>query len=146
MLTAGDTGEAEIKVQPSDTAKVFALSREDSFPEGFATSSMIALMELAAARAMRPALQVGQLSVGVSLNVKHTAATAVGSKVRAVATYQHNDGKLFVFKVEAFDAAGSVGEGEHTRAIIETGPPAPGRSQGQRRCPPICPDTGCTWP
>ena len=120
MLTAGDTGQAEILVQPSDTAKVLALSSEDSFPEVFATSRMIALMELAAARAMRPALQPGQLSVGVSLNVKHTAATPVGGKVRALATYQRNEGKLFVFKVEAFDDAGAVGEGEHARAIIDT--------------------------
>jgi fluoroacetyl-CoA thioesterase len=120
MLTAGDTGQAEIIVQPSDTAKVLALSSEDSFPEVFATSRMIALMELAAARVMRSALQPGQLSVGVSLNVKHTAATPVGGRVRAVATYERSDGKLFIFKVEAFDDAGPVGEGEHTRAIIST--------------------------
>jgi len=75
---------------------------------------------LAAARAMRAALQPGQLSVGVSLNVKHTAATPVGVRVRAVATYERNDGKLFIFKVEAFDDAGPVGEGEHSRAIINT--------------------------
>jgi fluoroacetyl-CoA thioesterase len=120
MLAAGDSGQAEIVVQPSDTAKVLALSSEDSFPEVFATSRMIALMELAAARAMRPALQPNQLSVGVSLNVKHTAATPVGGKVRAVATFQHLDGKLFIFKVEAFDDAGLVGDGEHSRAIIDT--------------------------
>jgi fluoroacetyl-CoA thioesterase len=120
MLAAGDTGEAEILVQPSDTAKVLALSSEDSFPEVFATSRMIALMELAAARAMRPALQPGQLSVGVSLNVKHTAATPVGGRVRAVATFERNDGKLFIFKVEAFNEAGPVGAGEHSRAIIDT--------------------------
>src|SRR5688500_20310686 len=73
MLTAGDAGEAEILVQPSDTAKVLALSSEDSFPVVFATSRMIALMELAAARAMRPALQPDRLSVGVALYVRHTA-------------------------------------------------------------------------
>ena len=120
MLKAGDTGQAEMVVQSSDTAKVLALSSEDSFPEVFATSRMIALMELAAARAMRPALQPGQLSVGVSLNVKHTAATPVGVRVRAVATYERNDGKLFIFKVEAFDDAGPIGAGEHSRAIIDT--------------------------
>jgi predicted thioesterase len=119
MLTAGDSGQAEIRVERSDTAKVLALSSEDSFPEVFATSRMIALMELAAARAMRPALQPGQLSVGVSLNIKHIAATPVGGKVRAVATYERTDGKLFIFKVEAFDDAGPIGAGEHSRAIID---------------------------
>jgi fluoroacetyl-CoA thioesterase len=120
MLNAGDTGQAEMVVQSSDTAKVLALSSEDSFPEVFATSRMIALMELAAARAMRPALKPGQLSVGVSLNVKHTAATPVGGKVRAVATFERHDGKLFLFKVEAFDDAGPIGCGEHSRAVIDT--------------------------
>src|SRR4030095_14725626 len=120
MLTAGDSGQAEMVVQPSDTAKVLALSSEDSFPEVFATSRMIALMELAAARAMRPALQPGQLSVGVALNVTHTAPTPVGGKVRAVATFERNDGKLFIFKVEAFDDDGPIGAGEHSPAIIAT--------------------------
>jgi fluoroacetyl-CoA thioesterase len=120
MLAAGDSAEAEILVQPSDTAKVLALSSEDSFPEVSATSRMIALMELAAASAMRAALKPGQLSVGVSLNVKHTAETPVGGRVRAVATFERKDGKLFIFKFEAFDEAGPVGEGEHSRAIIET--------------------------
>jgi predicted thioesterase len=38
--------------------------------------------------------------------------------VRAVATYLRPEGKLHRFKVEAFDDAGPIGEGEHTRAII----------------------------
>jgi len=37
-----------------------------------------------------------------------------------VATYLGEEGKLFRFKVEAFDEAGSIGEGEHLRAIIAT--------------------------
>ena len=81
---------------------------------------MIALMELAAARLMRPVLQDGQLSVGVTVNVKHMAATPVGYKVTTMATYLGAEGKLFRFKVEAFDEAGAIGEGEHRRAIIAT--------------------------
>ena len=97
-----------------------APSTLDAFPAVFATSRMIALMELAAARLMKPELQAGQLSVGVSVNVRHTAATPVGCKVRAVATYLGPEGKLSRFRVEAFDEAGSIGDGEHTRAIVYT--------------------------
>jgi predicted thioesterase len=86
----------------------------------FATSRMIALMELAAARAMRKLLEPGQLSVGVSLAVEHRAATPIGGRVRALATYLRPEGKLHRFKVEAFDDAGSIGEGEHVRAIVAT--------------------------
>jgi predicted thioesterase len=28
------------------------------------------------------------------------------------------EGKLYKFKIDAFDPAGKIGEGEHTRAII----------------------------
>jgi fluoroacetyl-CoA thioesterase len=119
MLTYGTSAEASFTVQPSDTAHALAISAQDTFPAVFATSRMIALMELAAARAMQPLLQTGQLSVGVALNVKHTAATAIGCKVRAVATCLGTEGKIFRFKVEAFDEAGSIGAGEHSRAIVD---------------------------
>jgi len=120
MLQPGDTGEASFITTDHDMAKSLAVSLDDDFPEVFATSRMIALMEIAAARLMKPLLQPGQLSVGVVLNIKHTAATPVGGKVRAVATYLGPEEKLFRFKVEAFDEAGSIGGGEHTRAIIST--------------------------
>lgn len=114
------SAEAGLVVGIEDTARHIALAAEDAFPEVFATSRMIALMEVAAARAMRPLLGEGQMSVGVSLNVRHTAATLVGSQVRAVATYLRTEAKLMRFRVEAFDEAGSIGAGEHTRAVIET--------------------------
>ena len=120
MLHSGDSAEASFVVQSTDTASMLALSPADRFPAVFATSRLIALMELAAARAMHPTLQPGQLSVGVGLNVRHTAATPVGCTVRAVATYLRAEGKLLRFKVEAFDESGPIGEGEHTRAVIDT--------------------------
>lgn len=120
MINIGDFAEASLVVESSDTARALALTSEDNFPEVFATSRMIALMEVAAARLMKPMLKEGELSVGVSLNVKHTAATPVGSKVTARATYLGPEGKLFKFKVETEDEGGPVGEGEHTRAIVLT--------------------------
>lgn len=118
-IQVGDTADAALTVQLSDTAHALALTAEDSFPEVFATSRMIALMELAAARLMNPLLEPGQLSVGVTLDVKHTAATLVGCRVRAVACYLGVAGKLRRFRVQAFDEAGMIGEGSHTRAIID---------------------------
>lgn len=119
-MNIGESAEAGFTVQLSDTAEALAISLEDEFPPVFATSRMIALMELAAARLMRPMLAPGQLSVGVALSVKHTAATPIGSGVRAVAVYLGPEGKLFRFSVQAFDDAGPIGEGDHTRAIIST--------------------------
>lgn len=119
-MKTGDTAEASFTVQSADTASALSISSDDRFPEVFATSRMIALMELAAARLMKSDLNDGELSVGVSLNVRHTAPTPVGAEVRAVATYLGPAGKLFRFRVEAFDEAGSIGDGEHVRAIVAT--------------------------
>jgi predicted thioesterase len=119
MICYDLSGDAEVIVRPEDTARCIALRADDAFPEVFATSRMIALMEVAAARAMAPLLADGQLSVGVSIEVRHTAATAVGSHVRAVATYLRSDNRFMCFHVEAFDDSGPIGHGEHARAIVE---------------------------
>ena len=119
MLQPGDTGEASFITTDHDMANSLAVSVDDDFPEVFATSRMIALMELAGARLMKPILERNQLSVGVGVCIKHLAATPNHTRVSAVATFIEMEGKLYKFKVEAFDTAGKIGEGEHTRAIID---------------------------
>ena len=119
-MNIGDSHEARFTVQPRDSAQAFEMAREDSFPNVFATARMVAFMEIAATRLMRPLLEPGQHSVGVSVSITHTAPTPIGGTVRTVATYLGQDGKLFRFKVEAFDDAGPIGDGEHSRAIVST--------------------------
>ena len=51
------------------------------------------------------------------MNVRHLAPTPVGATVTTTATYLGNDGNFH--RVEAFDLAGKIGEGEHTRAIVK---------------------------
>jgi fluoroacetyl-CoA thioesterase len=118
MLEIGTTAEASLMATDRDMANV--LNEPDlQFPDVLATSRMIALMEVAASRALAALLQPGQLSVGVVVNVKHTAATPNHMKVSATATFLGMEGKLYKFRVEAFDPGGKIGEGEHSRAIID---------------------------
>lgn len=119
-LEIDETAEVKMLVKESDLASALPLSDEDSFPEVFATSRMIALMELAAARLMKTKLDEGELSVGVGVNVTHTAATPKDKEVRAMATFTGMQGKLYMFEVKAFDEAGKIGEGIHSRAVITT--------------------------
>lgn len=79
---------------------------------------MIAVMELAAARLLRPSHGPGELSVGVTVDITHTAATPPGVMVKAVARYTGREGKLYVFEVVASDPGGEIGRGTHKRAII----------------------------
>lgn len=85
----------------------------------YATPAMIAIMEGAAVSAVDPLLPPGCSSVGTELNIKHIAATPLGMKISAKAELLSVDGKSLLFRVEAFDEAGKIGEGEHRRFIIE---------------------------
>ena len=86
--------------------------------EVFATPSMIALMEHAAAACVAPLLEEGQGTVGTRLEVTHDAATPVGMKVWAEAELTAVEGKKLTFAVKAFDEAGPIGGGVHERFII----------------------------
>jgi fluoroacetyl-CoA thioesterase len=116
----GASAMVDLVVRESDCASALKLSDDprDNFPAVFATTRMIALMELAGARILHPLLRPGEMSVGAHVDVSHTAATPIGAKVTATATYRERDGKLFVFDVIAHDPAGEIGRGTHKRAIV----------------------------
>ena len=86
----------------------------------FGTPFMIALMENAALTLLQSFLDAEQGSVGVHLDVKHTAPTPVGMKVivEAEVTAVSENGKMVDFSVNAWDEKGPIGTGTHTRAII----------------------------
>ena len=86
----------------------------------YATPAMIALMECTAFSVTEPLLPEGWSTVGTELNVKHLSATPLGMKVYAKAELLAIDRRALSFKVEAFDEAGKIGEGTHSRFIIES--------------------------
>ena len=114
------TATARLTVERSDLADTLNLEPGDNFPPVFATSRMIGLMEVAAARILRPHLREGEASVGVSVDVVHTAATLPGGTAVATARLVGREGKLFVFEVSAADDAGEIGRGTHKRAVVAT--------------------------
>jgi len=101
------------------TEKNTASSFGSGFLSVFSTPSMIALMEFTALSAADPLLPPGWSTVGTELNIKHLSATPLGMKVSARAELINIDGRALVFRVEAFDEAGKIGEGTHGRFIVE---------------------------
>lgn len=87
--------------------------------EVFATPAMAALMEQAAAELCQSELPDGLTTVGTALNIEHLAATLCGVEVRAVATLTAFDGRKYDFTVEAYDNAGLIGKGTHTRFSVK---------------------------
>lgn len=111
-------GTATLVVGPQDLASSISSQTGDEFPPVLATARMIALMEIAAARVLQPLLGPGELSVGVTVDVSHTAPTPLGAQVTATARYVRREGKLFLFEVSVADPGGEVGRGRHERAIV----------------------------
>lgn len=90
----------------------------DHFPRVLATARMISLMELCAAKAMKPALRADELSVGVGVRVEHLAPTPSGGTIRMTVRYLGIEGKFHRFEVVAHDDVGEIFRGQHSRAII----------------------------
>lgn len=57
-------------------------------------------------------------SVGTIVNIKHLAATPVGSKIKLNATVESVDGRKVMFNVDVYDELEKIGEGKHERFII----------------------------
>ncbi|MBO7268607.1 MAG: thioesterase family protein [Bacteroidales bacterium] len=112
MANVNDTYKVEITVQECDTAIVH---KSGGLPV-YATPAMIALMENAAFSLLK---NEDKDSVGTEMNVKHTRACLVGAKVYAQATVTGVNGNWVTFNVAAYDEKGEIGNGNHTRYVID---------------------------
>ncbi len=88
--------------------------------EVFSTPMMIALMENAASKCVEADLKEGYTTVGGHISTSHISATPIGCRVEATAQITYFDEKKVEFKVSASDHAGIIGEGTHTRFIINS--------------------------
>lgn len=114
-----ENAHASVDVTVTGAHLAAALSSEpgESFPEVFSTPWLLAQLERAAAKVLRPILAEGQLSVGAKVELEHLAPTPVGQKITAHARFLEKKGPLFLFEVWAEDGAGVIGKGTHARAI-----------------------------
>ena len=83
-----------------------------------ATPAMCALMENAAMMAVTTHLEEGQTTVGTALNIEHSRATKVGEVITATAVLTEINGRELQFNIAARDEVGVIGEGTHTRFIV----------------------------
>lgn len=114
-LVPGLVGESSQVV----TAALTAASYASGLVPAFATPAMVGLMENAAFVATKMHLSAGQTTVGTEVNVRHMAATPIGMRVRARAEVTRVEGRRIFYQVEAWDEVEKIGEGTHTRMIVD---------------------------
>lgn len=113
----------EIGLKHESTTVVSAANTAATLGSGdmdvFATPAMVALMENAAMLAVRDHLPEGSATVGTQINTSHLKASPLGATITASAELTAVDGRRLTFAVKAWDEKGIIGEGSHTRFVVD---------------------------
>jgi len=115
-IKIGAVAHRELNVSYELTAQ----KRYSGLPAVFATAEMILLMESASADALIKFLPQGWVSVGMTVDIEHLAASPVGRTVNARAKVLAVNGKVVTFWCEAKDDFGLVGQGVHKRGLVKS--------------------------
>jgi len=91
-----------------------------AMPRVFATGYMVGLLEFACIKFINPHIDwPRQQTVGIHINVSHTAATPPGMTVTVNGRLDEVDGRKLRFSLEAFDDHDQISSGTHDRFIID---------------------------
>ena len=121
-LTPGMTFEFSYEVTQERTVPHLYPDIEEAtvMPRVFATGYMVGLMEFACIKFINTHIDwPRQQTVGVHINVSHTAATPPGMTVTVKGRLDEVDGRKLRFSLEAFDDRDQISSGTHDRFIID---------------------------
>jgi fluoroacetyl-CoA thioesterase len=91
-----------------------------AMPKVFATGYMVGLLEFACIKFINPYIDwPRQQTVGIHINVSHTAATPPGMTVTVKGRLEKVDGKKLSFSLALFDDREQISSGTHDRFIID---------------------------
>lgn len=83
-----------------------------------ATPVVVELIEATAIALLEPYLDDGEGSVGIALELDHTAPTPVGRIVTVQARVASQEGRIVALDVDVHDDAGPVARAQHRRAVV----------------------------
>lgn len=116
--------EHEFSFQVTDAKTVPSLYPEATefqvMPKVFATGYMVGFFEWACIQAVKPHLDwPEEQTVGIHIDVSHTAATPPGFEVTAKVKLLEVDRRRLVFEIEAHDNTDLIARGRHERFVID---------------------------
>ncbi|RLA07708.1 MAG: thioesterase [Gammaproteobacteria bacterium] len=88
-------------------------------PKVFATGFMVGFVEWACIMLIKPHLKQGEQSLGIGVNLNHTAATPMGFKIISYAELVKIDGNKLDFKIKTYDNFDLISAGTHSRFVID---------------------------
>ena len=113
-MKPGMKGVKEMVVSPQDLASVLG----NTGAEVLSTHRVVLLMEQASRNAIEKCVPDKSMTVGTMINIRHLAATPLGSKVRAEAYLKGVDGRRLLFDVVAYDEFEKIAEGENEHLLV----------------------------
>jgi fluoroacetyl-CoA thioesterase len=115
IVNVGATKERKVKINSNQTT-TFLWEGENVF----STPAMISEMEETCRLLLKEQFipNAEWDSVGTVVNIKHLAATPIGTEVLLKSKVISVNGRRVMFDVEAFDKIEKIGQGQHERFII----------------------------
>ncbi len=121
-LQTGLTFEFSFKI-PKEKTVPYLYPESPEFqvmPKVFATGFMIGLFEWACIRAVNPHIDwPREQTVGIGVNLSHTAATPPGFTVTVKGRLDKIEGRMLTFSLTAEDGVDRISEGTHDRFVID---------------------------
>ena len=88
-------------------------------PEVLATGFLVGLLEWTCIQLIQPHLEPGEGSLGIEIDVSHTAATPAGMTVTVEVELIALEGANARFRIKAHDGIDEISAGEHARLIVK---------------------------
>jgi fluoroacetyl-CoA thioesterase len=89
-----------------------------TMPPVFATAFLVGLVEWACMDLLSPHLEPGEQTVGVGIDLSHSAATPAGFQVKVRLRVESLEGRRVRFRVRVEDDLECISEGTHERFVI----------------------------
>ncbi len=123
-LKPGMTFEFKYKVPDNKTVPHLYPEFDEGkiMPNVFATGYLVGLFEFACIKFLSSHIDwPDEQTVGIHVNINHTAATPPGFTVTVKGTLEKAEGKKLTFHLEANDGKDKISEGTHERFVIDAG-------------------------
>jgi len=114
-IEIGAEGQVTMQTTPDHTAA----SVGNPGVEVLGTAALIVFFEDAAHHCLLPYFDVGEISLGTTVNIKHLAAATAGSQIIAKAVLLSQEKNNLNFSVKVWHKDRLLMKGEHGRAVVQ---------------------------